>query len=284
MKLHCGDQTLDVSQPVVMGILNATADSFSDGGQYFRHGDLDLDLALQRAEAMIREGATIIDVGGESARPGAEPISLEEERRRVIPLVAAIRERFDVVVSVDTSTPEIMREAAAAGAGIINDIRALQRPGALEAAADSGLAVCLMHMQGEPATMQNNPQYDDVTGEVISFLQQRVAACKKVGLSDDKIILDPGFGFGKTLEHNLTLLRDLPRFEELGFPILVGMSRKSMIGHLLGRDVGERLPGSITLAILAAQRGAQIIRVHDVAATVDALKIVTAVEGANPAA
>lgn len=284
MKLHCGDQTLDVSQPVVMGILNATADSFSDGGQYFRHGDLDLDLALQRAEAMIREGATIIDVGGESTRPGAEPISLEEERRRVIPLVAAIRERFDVVVSVDTSTPEIMREAAAAGAGIINDIRALQRPGALEAAADSGLAVCLMHMQGEPATMQNNPQYDDVTGEVISFLQQRVAACKKVGLSDDKIILDPGFGFGKTLEHNLTLLRDLPRFEELGFPILVGMSRKSMIGHLLGRDVGERLPGSITLAILAAQRGAQIIRVHDVAATVDALKIVTAVEGANPAA
>lgn len=284
MKLHCGDQTLDVSQPVVMGILNATADSFSDGGQYFRHGDLDLDLALQRAEAMIREGATIIDVGGESTRPGAEPISLEEERRRVIPLVAAIRERFDVVVSVDTSTPEIMREAAAAGAGIINDIRALQRPGALEAAADSGLAVCLMHMQGEPATMQNNPQYDDVTGEVISFLQQRIAACKKVGLSDDKIILDPGFGFGKTLEHNLTLLRDLPRFEELGFPILVGMSRKSMIGHLLGRDVGERLPGSITLAILAAQRGAQIIRVHDVAATVDALKIVTAVEGASPAA
>lgn len=284
MKLHCGDQTLDVSQPVVMGILNATADSFSDGGQYFRHGDLDLDLALQRAEAMIREGATIIDVGGESTRPGAEPVSLEEERRRVIPLVAAIRERFDVVVSVDTSTPEIMREAAAAGAGIINDIRALQRPGALEAAADSGLAVCLMHMQGEPATMQSNPQYDDVTGEVISFLQQRVAACKKVGLSDDKIILDPGFGFGKTLEHNLTLLRDLPRFEELGFPILVGMSRKSMIGHLLGRDVGERLPGSITLAILAAQRGAQIIRVHDVAATVDALKIVTAVEGANPAA
>lgn len=254
MRLQCGDQQLDVSQPLIMGILNATADSFSDGGQYFRQGQLDLDLALQRVEAMIEEGAAIIDVGGESTRPGAQAIDLDDERQRVIPLIAAIRRRFDVLVSVDTSTPEIMREAAEAGAGIINDIRALQRPGALQAAAESGLAVCLMHMQGEPATMQNNPRYEDVTEDVLSFLQRRVRACEDVGISDDKIILDPGFGFGKTLEHNLQLLRDLPRLEALGFPMLAGLSRKTMIGHLLKREVGQRLAGSVTLAILAAQR------------------------------
>lgn len=279
MKLQCGDLTLDISQPVVMGILNATSDSFSDGGRYFREGRLDLDLALQRAEAMIKEGATVIDVGGESTRPGAKLVSVEEEQQRVVPVVAAIRKHFDVVVSVDTSSPEVMTAATEAGAGIINDIRALLRPGALQAAADSGLAVCLMHMQGEPATMQQNPQYQDVTQEVIDFLQQRVCACEEVGIAREKIILDPGFGFGKTLQHNLQLLRDLSLLEAQGFPVLAGLSRKSMIGHLLNREVDERLPGSVTLAVLAAQRGAKLIRVHDVAATVDALRILEAVDG-----
>lgn len=279
MKLQCGGLTLDISQPVVMGILNATSDSFSDGGRYFREGRLDLDLALQRAEAMIKEGAKVIDVGGESTRPGAKLVSVEEERQRVVPVVAAIRKHFDVVVSVDTSSPEVMTAATEAGAGIINDIRALLRPGALQAAADSGLAVCLMHMQGEPATMQQNPQYQDVTQEVIDFLQQRVCACEEVGIAREKIILDPGFGFGKTLQHNLQLLRDLSLLEAQGFPVLAGLSRKSMIGHLLNREVDERLPGSVTLAVLAAQRGAKLIRVHDVAATVDALRILEAVDG-----
>lgn len=279
MKLQCGDLTLDISQPVVMGILNATSDSFSDGGRYFREGRLDLDLALQRAEAMIKEGAKVIDVGGESTRPGAKLVSVEEERQRVVPVVAAIRKHFDVVVSVDTSSPEVMTAATEAGAGIINDIRALLRPGALQSAADSGLAVCLMHMQGEPATMQQNPQYQDVTKEVIDFLQQRVCACEEVGIAREKIILDPGFGFGKTLQHNLQLLRDLSLLEAQGFPVLAGLSRKSMIGHLLNREVDERLPGSVTLAVLAAQRGAKLIRVHDVAATVDALRILEAVDG-----
>ncbi|MGQ9426493.1 dihydropteroate synthase [Gilvimarinus sp. F26214L] len=284
MNLTLGDQSLDLSRPVIMGILNATKDSFSDGGSYFRGQTLDLDLALRRVEAMIAEGADIIDVGGESTRPGAQAVSLAEERQRVVPLVAAIHERFEVAISVDTSTPEIIQEATEAGAGLINDIRALGREGALAAAAKSGAAVCLMHMQGEPQTMQVNPSYRDVTEEVRAFLVERAAACEAAGIGRDQIILDPGFGFGKTLDHNLQLLRDLSVFDGLGYPILVGFSRKSMIGKLLGREVHERVVASVTLATLAAQRGAKLIRVHDVAATRDALQILAAIEdNARPA-
>lgn len=265
-----------------MGILNVTTDSFSDGGSYFRDNGVDLDLALQRVETMCEEGAALIDVGGESTRPGAQAVNIDEERRRVLPLVSAIRERFDVVVSVDTSSPEVMTEAAEAGAGLLNDVRALQRPGALQAAAASGLPVCLMHMQGEPGTMQKDPRYGDVTVEVTAFLRERVAACEHAGIPPHRIILDPGFGFGKTLEHNLQLLRDLPAIASLGYPVLAGLSRKSMIGKLLKRQLHERLPASVTLAMLAAQRGAKLIRVHDVAATHDALQILGAVEDNAP--
>lgn len=279
MILSCGKQTLDLSRPAIMGILNATTDSFSDGGSYFRDDQLDLDLALRRVESMVAEGAAVIDVGGESTRPGAQAVSVDEEKRRVLPLVRAIRERFDVIVSVDTSSAEVMTEARAAGAGLINDVRALQREGALQAAAASGLPVCLMHMQGEPGTMQQDPRYSDVTGEVKAFLQQRIAACEQAGIAPQRIVLDPGFGFGKTLEHNLQLLRDLPELVALGYPVLAGLSRKSMIGKLLNRTVDERLPASVTLATFAAQRGAKLLRVHDVAATYDALHILAAVEG-----
>jgi dihydropteroate synthase len=276
--LTCGKQALDLSRPAIMGILNATTDSFSDGGSYFRGDRLDLDLALRRVDAMIGEGAAIVDVGGESTRPGAASVSLDEELTRVVPLVEAIHSRFDVVVSVDTSSPEVIRASAAAGAGLINDVRALRREGALEAVADSGLPVCLMHMQGEPGTMQKNPRYQDVTAEVIEFLRQRVHACEQAGIPRERLVLDPGFGFGKTLEHNLQLLRDLPALVALGHPVLVGLSRKSMIAKLLGRDISERLPASIVMATLAAQRGALITRVHDVAATHDALQILSAIE------
>jgi dihydropteroate synthase len=275
--LTCGEQTLDLSRPAVMGILNATTDSFSDGGSYFRGDHLDVSCALRRVETMIAEGAAVIDIGGESTRPGAQAVSLDEEKRRVLPLVAAIRERFDVIVSVDTSSPELMTEAAAAGAGLINDVRALQRQGALQAAASTGLPVCLMHMQGEPGTMQQNPRYGNVILEVKAFLQQRIAACESAGIASDRLILDPGFGFGKTLQHNLQLLRELSALAALGYPVLVGLSRKSMIGKLLKRELHERLPASVTLAVLAAERGAKLIRVHDVAATSDALQILAAI-------
>ncbi|MEX1031897.1 MAG: dihydropteroate synthase [Cellvibrionaceae bacterium] len=265
-----------------MGILNITTDSFSDGGSYFSNGRPDPTLALRRVETMIAEGATIIDVGGESTRPGAQAVSVEEERERVLPLVAAIRERFEVIVSVDTSSPAIMMAAAEAGAGLINDVRALQRGGALEAAAQTGLPVCLMHMQGEPDTMQADPHYNDVSAEVMAFLQQRAAACESAGMAPERVILDPGFGFGKTLQHNLQLLRDLPSIVALGYPVLVGLSRKSMIGKMLKRELGERLPASVALALLAAQRGAKLIRVHDVAATHDALQILAAIEDNAP--
>ncbi|MCW8194691.1 dihydropteroate synthase [Proteobacteria bacterium 005FR1] len=261
-----------------MGILNATTDSFSDGGRLFRGNQLQLDLVLERVETMVREGAEIIDVGGESTRPGAVSVSVEEELSRVVPVVEAIRSRFDVIVSVDTSSAEVIRASALAGAGLINDVRALQREGALQAAAASGLPVCLMHMQGEPGTMQKNPQYRDVTAEVIEFLQERVDRCEAAGIPAERLVLDPGFGFGKTLEHNLQLLRELPKLVSLGFPVLVGLSRKSMIAKLLGRELHERLPASVVLATLAAQRGARLIRVHDVAATHDALQILSAIE------
>ena len=259
-----------------MGVINTTPDSFSDGGALYRGASLNLDAALAQAQAMVEAGATILDVGGESTRPGALPVSEQEELDRVVPLVERIRHSLDVVISVDTSTPAVIRESAAAGCGLINDVRALQREGALEAAAGTQLPVCLMHMQGEPGTMQANPEYQDVVADVSSFLTQRLKACEAAGISRNRVLLDPGFGFGKTVEHNLQLLAALPRLAELGLPILVGLSRKSLIGKLIGRDVDQRLPASLALAVLAVERGASIVRVHDVAETVDALAMITA--------
>jgi|SRR5690554_260317 len=266
--LQCGARTLDLSAPVVMGVLNVTPDSFSDGGRY-----ADRDAALRHAQAMIAAGAKIIDIGGESSRPGAASVSVAEELDRVIPVLEVIAAECDVVISIDSSTAAVMTAAASAGAGIINDIRALSRPGALAAAAATGLAVCLMHMQGEPSTMQQAPSYADVVAEVNQFLRARAADCVTAGIAANKIVLDPGFGFGKTDQHNLALLAALPKIVAQGMPVLAGLSRKSMIGRLLGRPVEDRLIGSVTLALLAAQRGACILRVHDVAETVDALQL-----------
>lgn len=273
MQLVCGKRTLDLSTPQVMGILNTTPDSFSDGGSYYQGGNLDLDIALRRAAQMCEEGATLIDIGGESTRPGADPVTEQQELDRVVPMVEAISQRLDVVISVDTSTAAVMRESAAAGAGLINDVRALTRDGALEAAAATELPVCVMHMQGEPGTMQAQPEYGDVVGEVREYLMQRTAACIAAGIPQNQVVLDPGFGFGKNDEHNLELLRHLAELAPADVPLLVGMSRKSMVGRLLNRDVDQRLPGSLALAMLSAQRGAHIIRVHDVAATVDVLRM-----------
>jgi len=279
MQLGCGSASLDLNQPVVMGILNTTPDSFSDGGHCYRDGKLDLDLAVRRAQQMLDEGAGIIDVGGESTRPGALVVSEQQELERVVPVVEALVRELGAVVSVDTSNASVIRESAKVGAGIINDIRALQRDGALEAAAATGLPVCLMHMQGEPDTMQKAPAYEkDVLESVVDFLRERIATCNTAGITNERILLDPGFGFGKTLDHNLQLLARLGEMAKLGFPLLVGLSRKSMLGALLQRDVNERLPGSLALAIAAAERGASIIRVHDVAATVDALRVMSAVQ------
>ena len=260
-----------------MGVINTTPDSFSDGGTLYRDARLDLNQALARARDMVDEGARVLDIGGESTRPGAVPVSIDEEMDRVLPLIERINGELDVVVSVDTSTPALMSEAARLGAGLINDVRALTREGALSAAADSGLPVCLMHMQGEPDHMQAEPHYRDVVSEVSDYLVTRIDACTAAGIAPQRLLLDPGFGFGKTVAHNLVLLRELPRLGALGFPLLVGLSRKSMIGKLLGREVGQRLPASLALALLAVERGAGIVRTHDVAATVDALAMVTAV-------
>ncbi len=262
-----------------MGVLNVTPDSFSDGGKFVR-----LDDAVERGVQMAEEGAAIIDVGGESTRPKAQPVGLDEELRRVIPVIARLRARTQAILSVDTSKPEVMHAAAAAGAAMINDVRALREPRALEAAATSGCAVCLMHMLGEPRTMQQSPSYQDVVAEVRGFLAERVEACVAAGLAAERIALDPGFGFGKTLAHNLELLRHLGDLSVGGLPILAGLSRKSMVGTLTGRPPQERLHGSVALAVIAALNGARILRVHDVAATVDALKIVSAVEGSRVAA
>ncbi|MGI1125353.1 dihydropteroate synthase [Pseudomonas aeruginosa] len=272
----CGSRVLDLARPHVMGILNVTPDSFSDGGRYDR-----LDDALRHAERMVLEGATLIDVGGESTRPGARSVSPTEELERVAPVVERIARELDVVISVDTSTPAVMRETARLGAGLINDVRSLQRDGALDAAVDSGLAVCLMHMRGEPQTMQDAPAYQDVVAEVGAFLQERVDACVAAGIDRERLLLDPGFGFAKTLEHNLVLFRHLQALHGLGLPLLVGVSRKSMIGKVLGREVDERLYGSLALAALALAKGARIIRVHDVAATVDVMRMISAVEMAD---
>lgn len=276
-QLICGRHLLDLSRPVVMGVLNATPDSFSDGGSYYSDNTFSLDLALRRAEQMLSEGAQIIDVGGESTRPGSATVSGQEELDRVIPVVEALVTNLDALVSVDTSTASVITESAKKGAGLINDVRALQRDGAMAAAAATDLPICLMHMQGQPDHMQQNPVYADVVDEVIDFLCSRRAACRAQGIISERILLDPGFGFGKTLAHNLALLQRLPELGALGHPLLVGMSRKSMVAQLLGRPVSERLPGSLALAMLAAQRGASILRVHDVAATVDVLKVLAAV-------
>lgn len=275
-RLPCGGRVLDLTHPHVMGILNVTPDSFSDGGRFAAR-----DSALRHAAEMVAAGATLIDVGGESTRPGARPVSVLEEMERVAPVVEAIAAELDVIISLDTSTPAVMREGARLGAGLINDVRALRRDGALEAAADSGLAVCLMHMLGEPGTMQQDPRYLDVATEVRDFLAQRMVACIDAGIAVDRIVLDPGFGFAKTLKHNLSLFRHLETLQDLGRPLLVGVSRKSMIGQALGREVHERLAGGLALAALAVSKGAGIVRVHDVAETVDAVRMVAAVQSAE---
>lgn len=275
-RLPCGSRSLDLSRPQVMGILNVTPDSFSDGGRYSR-----LDAALRHAEAMVRAGATLIDVGGESTRPGAPAVSEQAELERVCPVVEALARELDVVISVDTSTAAVMRESTGLGAGLINDVRSLQRPGALEAAAASGLPVCLMHMRGEPGNMQDDPRYPDIHAEVHDFLAERLAACVAAGIARERVLLDPGFGFAKTLEHNLRLFQHVEHLHAFGLPLLVGVSRKSMIGKVLDRPVDARLYGSLALAALAVAKGAQIVRVHDVAETVDVVRMIAAVEWAD---
>lgn len=262
-------------RPKIMAVLNVTPDSFSDGGRYFDHTK-----ALEQARRLIDEGADILDIGGESTRPGAEPVSVEEELRRVIPVIETLAGHVSQPISIDTSKPEVMRAAVAAGAGMLNDVNALQAPGALEAAVELGKPVCLMHMKGEPRTMQLSPQYADVVAEVRDFLCQRAQTLEAAGLPREKIYIDPGFGFGKTLDHNLALLRNLEQLVATDYPVLVGMSRKSMIGALLDTPVDDRIYGSVTLAAIAAMKGAAVIRVHDVKPTRDALKICTAVGAA----
>jgi len=259
-----------------MGILNVTPDSFSDGGRH-----VGVDAALRHAEAMVSAGATLVDIGGESTRPGARVVSPLEELERVAPVVEAISRELDVVISVDTSTPAVIRESARLGAGLINDVRSLSRDGALDAAADSGLPVCLMHMRGEPADMQNDPRYDDVAADVLGFLRERMEVCISVGIPAERIVLDPGFGFAKTLSHNLSLFKHMEQLHVLGRPLLVGVSRKSMIGQTLERDVAHRLYGSLGLAALAVAKGASILRVHDVAETIDVVRMVAAVQAAE---
>ncbi len=260
-----------------MGILNITPDSFSDGGELCDGHGVRLDQVLQRAELMLAEGADMLDVGGESTRPGAVVVGRQQELDRVAPVVEALASRFDTVVSVDTSNPLLMTEAARLGAGMINDVRALRRPGALAAAAGTGLPVCLMHMQGEPGNMQREPYYDDVLADVLQSLHQRIAECNAAGIASDKIVIDPGFGFGKTLDHNLQLFRQLPALVETRYPVMVGVSRKSMIGAVTGRDTRDRLAGGLALAALAARDGAAILRVHDVGPSRDVISMVDAI-------
>lgn len=266
--LDCNGRDLVLDRPRIAGVLNVTPDSFSDGGRWTDPGQ-----AVEHALRLIEEGADLIDVGGESTRPGAEPVPAAEEIARVVPVIAALRERTSVPISIDTSKPEVMRAAVEAGAGLINDVAALRGDGALDAAAALGVPVCLMHMRGEPRTMQAAPEYDDVVGEVHRFLAERLFACQMAGIDKKRILVDPGFGFGKTLEHNLALLRDLERFAELA-PVYVGLSRKTMIGALTGRDdPAARAAGSAAAALIAVQRGALLVRVHDVAVTRDALAV-----------
>jgi dihydropteroate synthase len=276
LRLDCNGKVLDLTRPQVMGVLNVTPDSFSDGGDFFLP-----DRALARALQMEAEGAAIIDIGGESTRPGAEPVSVDEEIRRVVPVIEALQSQLKVPISIDTRKPEVIRAAARAGAGFINDINALRAPGAIAAAVECGLPVCLMHMQGEPRTMQADPHYKNVVEEVAGFLQERVSSCERMGVRPENILLDPGFGFGKTVSHNLQLLAQLDTLTRPGLPIVVGLSRKSMIGKLLGLEPAERLPASIALAVLAVERGARLVRSHDVAATWQALQMIVALKNTN---
>jgi dihydropteroate synthase len=271
MQLQCGPFPLDLDRPVVMGVVNVTPDSFSDGGRF-----ADADAAVAAAERMAADGAALVDVGGESTRPGSAPVDEAEELRRVMPVIERLAGRLPIPVSIDTRKPGVMRRAVEAGATLVNDVGALRAPGAIEAVAGSGAAVCLMHMQGEPGTMQDAPRYADVVTEVREFLRQRVAACEAAGIGRARIAVDPGFGFGKSLEHNLALLAGLPVIAADGLPLLVGLSRKRMIGALTGRGDGERLAGSLAAAVVAAQNGARIVRAHDVRETVDALRVVAA--------
>ena len=268
MKLYANNKVLDLNVPQIMGILNFTPDSFSDSGQFYK-----LDKALIQIEKMLQAGASIIDIGGESTRPNADEGTLEQELERVVPLVEAVRKRCDCWISVDTSKAQVMVESAKVGMDLINDIRALQEPQALETALKLGLPVCLMHMQGQPRTMQANPYYDDVVGEVLEFLQKRTALCLKEGMKPENIIWDVGFGFGKTVQHNYKLLQQLARFAAEGFPLLAGLSRKSMIGAVLDKTVEQRVMGSAAGALIAVMNGATILRVHDVEQTADVLKI-----------
>jgi dihydropteroate synthase len=270
--LHCGKFSLALSRPLIMGVINVTPDSFSDGGKYALTAQ-----AVARATALIDEGADILDIGGESTRPGALPVALDEERRRVLPLVERLAD-CGIPVSVDTQKPELMREAIAAGASMINDINALAAPGALEAVAATSAAACLMHKQGDPQTMQQDPHYGDVVTEVRGFLAARLEAAQRGGISRDRLVIDPGFGFGKTLEHNLALLRGLMQLADLGVPVLAGLSRKSMLGKITGREAEGRVFASVAAALIAVEKGASIVRVHDVAATRDALAVWNAVK------
>ena len=275
MKLACRDYLLDLSEPCVMGVLNVTPDSFSDGGRYADAAD-----AIERGLAMAGEGAAIIDVGGESTRPGAADVRVQDELERVVPVVEALVRRVRVPVSVDTSKPEVMRAAIAAGASLVNDVRALRAPGALEAVAGTGAAVCLMHMQGEPRIMQEAPSYGDVVGEVRQFLAGRVRACVAAGIGRERLCVDPGIGFGKRPEHNLALLSAIDRLADPDLPVLIGVSRKSLIGIITGRPPEGRLAGSVAFAALAVMGGAAIVRAHDVAETVDAVKVASALKRA----
>ena len=278
MQLKCGTKTLDLSTPAIMAVLNITPDSFSDGGQLFTNQVIDKDKVLATVEGLINDGADIIDLGGESTRPGAEPISAQQELERVIPVLDMLCANFDSIFSIDTSTPEVMQQAAVSGAHLINDVRALQRPAALETASRLDLPVCLMHMQNQPKTMQQQPNYKNVVAEVIAFLKQRKLQCIDAGIKPEQILLDPGFGFGKTLEHNLSLFSALPELAAHKHPIVVGVSRKSMIGQIINTEVNDRLIGSVTMAVLAAQKiysagGSMILRVHDVKYTKQAIQI-----------
>lgn len=270
--LHCGKYQLDLSLPRVMGIVNVTPDSFSDGGKYES-----TEKAVEHALKLVEEGADILDIGGESTRPGSTPVTLEDELRRVVPVIEQLSKLAKVPLSIDTYKPQVMQAALEAGADLINDVRALQEPGALEIAARSKAGVCLMHMQGLPATMQLDPQYDDVVAEVRAFLAERMAAAEAAGIAQERIVLDPGFGFGKRTEHNIALLQALPEILGLGRPLLVGLSRKSVLGQITGGDVYVRLHASLAASVISVMKGARIVRVHDVKATADALKVAGAV-------
>ena len=268
---QCAQRSFNFATPIVMGILNVTPDSFSDGGRYSN-----IDSALYQAEKMFHEGAEIIDIGGESTRPGAKAVNEAEELARVLPIIERIKQELDVIISIDTSKAIVITEAASAGASLINDVKALADDGSLAAASRTGLPVCLMHMQGEPRSMQHQPKYDNVVSEVSNFLQQQAEKCIVAGINKNQIIIDPGFGFGKTLEHNISLFKNIKQLRQLGYPVLVGASRKSMLGQITGKEINQRLAASLALATLATINGAAILRVHDVAETVDAVKVAKA--------